>query len=112
MVDCIRMAKQAVGEPMEEDKKEADKEADLGEGSSTTDLAPKQALAPWATIFAAPGFWVVGPSDQVAMSGPAISSRAQGKAPTIQPESLPPAETNKELVHWLQAEELAVEEAC
>ena len=59
-----------------------------------------------------PGFWVVGLSDQVARRGSAASSRAQAKVPTIQAESPPPVEMNKELVYQLQAEELAMEEAC
>ena len=84
---------------------------DMGEGSSTEDLVPKQALAPWAAMPAVPRLWAVGPSDQAARRGPASSSRAQGKEPTIQVELMAPAKTNKELAHWLQVEELAVEEA-
>ena len=46
-------------------------------------------------------FWVVGPSVQVARIGLATNSRAWGKAPTVQAESMPLAETDKELAHWL-----------
>ena len=57
----------------------------------------------------APGFWAAGPSDQVARRGLAASSRAWGKVSAIQVELLPLAKTDKELVCWLRAEELAVE---
>ena len=42
---------------MEEDEEEVYKEADIEEGASTADLAPKQALAPWATVPIPPGLW-------------------------------------------------------
>ena len=60
----------------------------------------------------APGFWIVGPSDQVARRGPAASSRAQGKVPAIQEELPSPAKMDEKLAHQLQAEELAAEKAC
>ena len=43
---------------------------------------------------------------------PPTSSRARGKAPTVQVEQLPPAELDKELAHRLQVEEVVAEEAC
>ena len=58
-----------------------------------------------------PGFWVAGPNDQVARRGLAASLRALGRAPSIQVELTPLVETDKEMVHQLQVEELAVEEA-
>ena len=64
--------------------KEVDKEVDMGEAPPTGDSAPKQALAPPVTLPAAAGFWLGGPSDQVARRGPATSSRAGDKVPTIQ----------------------------
>ena len=97
-------------EPIEEDEEEEDEEADMGEGSSTEDLAPRQVLAPWAIMPAAPGFWVVSPSDQVARRGQAASLRSRVKA--VQMESTAPAKTEKEVVCQLQVEELAVEEVC
>ena len=42
--------------------------------------------------------------------GPATSLKAQGKAPPIQAELIPPAETDEELACWLQVKELAAEE--
>ena len=51
------------------------------------------------------------PSDQMARRRLGTSSRAWGKAPTIQAALLPPTEMDKELVCQLQAEELVVEEA-
>ena len=71
----------------------------------------EQVQAPWATLPAVPKFWAAGPSDQVARGRLATSSRAWGKAPAVQAESLPLAKTNKGLVYLLQVEELAVEEA-
>ena len=64
----------------------------------------EQAPALWATLPAAPGFWVGGPSEQVAGRELATSSRARGKAPAVQAEQLPLAKTDKELACWLQVE--------
>ena len=76
-MDSIVVVSEATAEPMEEDEKEEeDKVVDVGEGSSTEDLVPKQVPAPWATMPAVPGFWAAGPSDKVARRGPATSLRA------------------------------------
>ena len=77
------VASQAMVEPMWEDKEEVDEEADVGEGSSTGNLEPTQALVLLATMLAAPGFWAVGPSDQVGRRGAATSLKAWVKAPTV-----------------------------
>ena len=69
---------------MKEDKEEADKDIDMGEAPSTRDLAPEQALVLPKTLLAMAGIWVGGRGDQVARL--AVSSRAQGKVPTIQAE--------------------------
>ena len=70
--------------PMEEDVKEADTEMDMGEAPPTGVSVPEQAPALLATMLAMAGIWVGGPSGQVAEPG--VSSRARGKAPTIQAE--------------------------
>ena len=70
--------------PIEEDVEEADKEMDIGEAPPTGELLPEQAPAPPATLLVTAGIWAGVQGDQVA--GPAISSRARGKAPTIQVE--------------------------
>ena len=101
----------ATAELMEEDEKEEDKEVNVGEGSFTKDLMPKLKLASQTAMLMVPQFWVVGLSDQVARSGSAANSRAQGKAPTIQAEPMPLTKTDKELVCQFQAEELVAEEA-
>ena len=77
------VANAATAEPMEEDEEKEDKEVDMWEGSSTEDLAPEKALAPWATMPVVPRFWVVGLGDQAARRGLAASSRARGKVPAI-----------------------------
>ena len=98
-------------ELVEADVEEVDKEVDVGEVPPTGDSVAEQVLLPWATLPAAPRFWVGGPSDQVDGREPAWSLRAQNKAPAIQVEKTPLAEMDKELVCRLQAEEVAVEEA-
>ena len=90
----MAVASQAIVEPIEEDKEE-DEEVYVGEGSSTAYLVPKQVPALLATIPAVPGFWVVGPSDQVGRRGSLASSRAQYKAPAIQVELLPQTRQTK-----------------
>ena len=45
-----------MAEPLEKDKEEVDEVADMGEGPSTGDLAPEQALAQQATLTTAPKF--------------------------------------------------------
>ena len=72
-----------MAELMGEDKKKVDKEVDMGEGSSTRDLVHQQVLMLWVTMPAAPRFWAAGPSEQVAKRGPATSSTASGKVPTV-----------------------------
>ena len=57
MVDCAVVIIAAAAELTEEE--------DMEEGSSTEDLAPKQAPAPWAAMPAVPKFWATGPSDDV-----------------------------------------------
>ena len=52
-------------EPMEEGQ-EVDEETDVGEAPPIGDLALEQALVPWVTLPAVAGFWLGGPSDQVA----------------------------------------------
>ena len=111
MADHAVAVSKAVAELMEEDEEEPYEDADEGEGSPTAGLAPKQVLAPWVTMPVVLGFWVVGLSDQAARRGPGASSRAWAKAPTIQAELMPPAETDKELVRLNQAQELVAEEA-
>ena len=75
---------------MEEDEEEEqDKVADMGEGSFTEDLAPKQALALWAIMPIVPRFYSAGPNDQEARKWQVTSLRARGKVPGIQVESLP-----------------------
>ena len=69
---------------MEEDVEEVDKEMDMGEVPPTRDSAPEQAPVPPATWLVVAGIWAGGQGDQEA--GPAVSSRAWGKAPTIQME--------------------------
>ena len=69
---------------MEEDVKEVDEEMDVGEVPPTRDLAPEQVLVLLATLLVMAGIWAGGQGDQVARPG--VSSRAQGKAPTIQVE--------------------------
>ena len=101
----------AVAELIKEDEQEEEDKEDPWEGSSTEDLVPQQALALWATISVVPGFWAVGPSDEVAKRGPATNSTAQGKTPAIQAESILLAKTDEELVCHLQVEKLVVEEA-
>ena len=86
---------------MEVDIEDVDEELDVGEAPPTGDSAPEQAPAPPATLPAAAGVWLGGPSDQVAGSAPVASSRSQGKAPTIQAEQLPPAKMDEELAHHL-----------
>ena len=71
-------------EPVEEE--EVGKDADMGEALLTRESAPKQALALPATLPVAARFWLGVPSNQVAGRGLAITSRARGKAPTIQAE--------------------------
>ena len=77
---------------------EADEEMDVGKGSPTADLVPKEVLAPWATMLPAPRFWAAGPSDQVPRRGLVASLRARVKAPTIQAKLWLPADIDKELV--------------
>ena len=69
---------------MKEDLEEVDKKRDVGEMPPTGELAPKQVPAPLVTLLATAGIWVGAQGDQVA--GPAVSSRAWGKVPTIQAE--------------------------
>ena len=71
-------------EPIEVDVEEVDEEADVGEASPTGDLAPKQVLVLWETLPVAPRFWAGVLSDQVARREPATSSRAWGKATTVE----------------------------
>ena len=97
MANCTVETSQAMVEPIEEDKEEVDGEEDMGEGTSTADLAPKQAPALWETMHEVPKFWAEGPSIQVARIGPAASSKARGRVLAIQVELLPPAEIHKEL---------------
>ena len=52
-----------MAETMEENKEETDEEVDIGEGSSTGELALKQVLVLWATMPTVPGFWMVSLSD-------------------------------------------------
>ena len=73
-------------EPMEADVEEVDQEAYVGEAPPTQDLVPEQVSVPWENLPVAPGFWAGGPSNQVARREPATSSRARGKAPTVQVE--------------------------
>ena len=91
-MDYASVVSQAMMELMQKDKEERYKVVNMGKGSSTEDLVPNQAPVPWATMSAAPGFWVPGPSDQVARKGPANSLRARGKVPARQVELPPPAE--------------------
>ena len=72
----------------------------MGEGSSTEDLVPKQALVPRATMPVVPRFWAVALSDQVARRGLAASSRAHSKAPTVQVESAPSVKIDVKLACW------------
>ena len=69
---------------MQNNLEEADKEIDVGKAPPTRDLAPEHAPALLATLLAMDGIWMGGRGNQVA--GPAISSRARGKAPAIQAE--------------------------
>ena len=73
-------ASAAAVEPIKENDEEEYKEVDMGEGSSTEDLLPKQAPALWTTMPSVPKSWAVGPSDQVARRGqPAsLSPRKSG----------------------------------
>ena len=71
---------------MEEDVEEADEEMDMGEAPPTRELVPEQALVLPATVLAASGIWVGGPSGQVARQGPATSERTRGKVPALQAE--------------------------
>ena len=64
----------AVVEPIEEDE-----EVDMGEGSSTENLAPKQVAATWPTMPMVPGFWAISPSGEVTRRGLAARLRARGK---------------------------------
>ena len=41
MVDFVVLASQAAVEPMQEDKKEENEEANMEKGSSTADMVPK-----------------------------------------------------------------------
>ena len=70
----MAVVSKAKAEPMEEDgEEEEDKEADMGEGSSTEDLVPKHALVPCITMPVATRFWEVGPNDQVSRRGTVTS---------------------------------------
>ena len=69
---------------MEEDVEEPDKDMDMGGVPLNGELASKQAPALPATKLVTAGIWAGGRGDQVARLG--ISSRAQGKVPTIQAE--------------------------
>ena len=76
--------------PMEElvGEEEAGKDACMWEVPPTEELVLEQVPALPVTLLVVAGIWG-GPGDQVAGQGPATSSRAQGKAPTIQLEYLP-----------------------
>ena len=85
----VVMASQIAAGPIEEDEEEVDEEVDMGEGSSTADLVPKQVPASWAAMPVVPGFWAAGPIYQVARKSLTADLRAQGKVPAIQAELLP-----------------------
>ena len=70
--------------PMEEDVEEADTEMDLGEAPPTGDLAPEQVPAMPVTMLVMASIWAGGRGEQVVEL--TISSRAWGKAPTVQAE--------------------------
>ena len=63
-MDHMAAVRKAIAEPMKQGKEEADEEVDMGKGSSTEDLVPKQVLVPWETMPAAPGFWAAGPNGE------------------------------------------------
>ena len=93
-----------MAEPLMEEEQE-----DWRRGSSSTGgLAPRWASAPQEAMLVALGFWHPGQGIWVVRWGPLTSSKAQGKAPAVEP--LPP-EMDKELAQRLQQEEVAVEEA-
>ena len=75
-----------VEEPLEEDVEEAGKDADMGEAPPPEESEPEQAPVPPATYLAVAGIWAGSPGNRVAGRGPAASSRAQGKVPTIEAE--------------------------
>ena len=81
-------------------------------GSSTEELAPAAEQMPeiHVTPLVAPELKAAGPNKEVAGFGPAISKRAQWKAPAIQAETKPLALTDEKLVYQLYAEEVAAEE--
>ena len=60
---------QAAVELIAEDEGEENTEADMGEGSSTADLAPRHSPVPWASMPMVHGFWVLGPSIQAVGGG-------------------------------------------
>ena len=70
--------------PMEEDVEEPDKDMDMGGAPPNGELVSKQAPVLPVTKLVTAGIWAGGRGDQVARLG--ISSRAQGKAPTVQAE--------------------------
>ena len=56
-----------------------------------------------------PRFWLLGQGIWVVRRGLSASTKARGKAPTMDP--LPP-EMDEELARWLQWEEIAAEEVA
>ena len=110
--DYTVAASTATAELIEEDGEvEEDKEEEfIQEGSTTKDLAPKQVPTPQASTPVMPGFCTMGASDEVAAWGMAASLRAQGKASNVQVRSVPPAKTDEELVCWLYAKEVLMED--
>ena len=66
--------------PMEElvEEEEAAKKADMREAPPTRDSAPEKAPALPVNFPVAAGFWVGGPSDQVAGQGPGCQIKCLG----------------------------------
>ena len=62
-LDSAAVASAATVQPIEEDKEEEDEEVEMGEGSPTKYLAPKQVPAPQATVPVKLEFWAASPSD-------------------------------------------------
>ena len=106
----LRVARHAMGAsvPSAEPMREYDEKEEEGEGieedkrrgsSSTNNLAPGQPAPQWA-MSTVPEFWAMGPTIRVARLGLPTSSRAWGKAPTVQAAPLPP-EMDEELEQQL-----------